>query len=230
MRAFVLGFDGLQYIGFQKRVHSPHSIFLARQIEEHLLFNDVHGLQSVVPGTMPLPCYGRMLCWSRSKPRRGCFFLVQSPKNGAWCTVCSWSRGLFSWIFRTLGLKPECNECRSCAFSGSRSLILWACKFGRVNNQNLGHLSTLSCTFQEYQILKRYQEDLHDASQFYTWQERMKEQAGIRSFGLDFSMKRLLDTVGSQLSTSNRQKLIIVSNFSRICTNLQTSAQENGMS
>ena len=30
---------------------------------------------------------------------------------------------------------------------------------------------------QEYQILKRYQEDLHDASQFYTWQERMKEQA-----------------------------------------------------
>lgn len=29
---------------------------------------------------------------------------------------------------------------------------------------------------KEYQILKRYQEDLHDASQFYTWQERMKEQ------------------------------------------------------
>ena len=44
--------------------------------------------------------------------------------------------------------------------------------------KNLGHLSTLPCTFQEYQILKRYQEDLHDASQFYTWQERMKEQAG----------------------------------------------------
>mmetsp|Transcript_30378 Transcript_30378/g.68153 ORF Transcript_30378/g.68153 Transcript_30378/m.68153 type:complete len:764 (+) Transcript_30378:81-2372(+) len=29
---------------------------------------------------------------------------------------------------------------------------------------------------KEYQVLKRYEEDLHDASQFYTWQEKMKEK------------------------------------------------------
>eukprot|EP00439_Symbiodinium_sp_Y106_P031504 s2032_g3.t2 len=29
---------------------------------------------------------------------------------------------------------------------------------------------------KEYQALKRYEEDLHDASQFYTWQEKMKEK------------------------------------------------------
>ena len=105
-----------------------------------------------------------------------------------WCLVyCSWSRarlGLFSWIFRIkTGMQWMQVLCFFDQFLQSDSVTG---SYKPVSSEgstikNVGHLSVLSCTFQEYQILKRYQEDLHDASQFYTWQERMKEQAGIRS-------------------------------------------------
>lgn len=49
---------------------------------------------------------------------------------------------------------------------------------------------------KEYQILKRYQEDLHDASQFYSWQEKMKEQdqseeeARVRQRAIEMQLSR----------------------------------------
>eukprot|EP00434_Breviolum_minutum_P013022 symbB.v1.2.011473.t1/scaffold770.1/size163962/9 len=66
---------------------------------------------------------------------------------------------------------------------------------------------------KEYQILKRYQEDLHDASQFYTWQERMKEQdqseeeARVRQRAVEMQMSR--ESAMEAYESSIRRKHIL---------------------